>query len=351
VLSQFGPSTWVAILLGGLLAVVAFVPVAVVRYRRTGRLRPLDVVVLGAVAVYSVALWSYTLIPLPESDSFRCVSANLRPFQFVDDIRSDGHLLLHNRALLQVVFNVVLFLPLGFFLRVLLRRGAVVATTVGAAVSLAIELTQKTGIWGLYHCAYRVFDVDDLMLNTIGALLGSLLALPVASLLLRRRPAPAVHSVTAGRRVVGMLADLAVIAALGVPLTIAWRAFALYVLQWSVDDLPDWPDALLTYGAPALVEGYWVLARGRTVGEAAVQLEPVAQPGKQTRSRILKFGFGVGGFLLLESALVPGQFAGTVFAVVTLVVALRSRDHRGLSHVVADMELRIEGAPATQGTG
>lgn len=65
------------------------------------------------VAVYAVALWSYTLIPLPDRSDFRCVRHNLVPFEFIHDIIADGHTLLHNRALLQVALNVVLFVPLG----------------------------------------------------------------------------------------------------------------------------------------------------------------------------------------------------------------------------------------------
>lgn len=347
-LRQFGPSTWVALFLGGLLAVLAFVPVAAYRYRRAGRLRPVDVLVLLAVAVYAVALWSYTLVPLPEAQDFRCMPTQLQPFGFIDDIRTDPRPLLRNHALLQVVFNVVLFAPLGFFLRVLWRRGVIFATLAGLAISLAIEFTQLTGVWGMFHCAYRVFDVDDLILNTAGALLGSLIALPVQRMLLSRRPTPVAATVTFGRRMVGILADLMAIGVVGGSLTVAWRAFALYVLEWPIDQLPAVVDQLLGYGVPALVEGYWVLARGRTVGEAIVQLEPVAKPGAETRSRLAKFATGVGGYLLLSSGLLVLPFAELVFAVASLLAAWRSRDHRGLSHVVADMELRIEqfdGAP------
>src|SRR5699024_7095328 len=38
------------------------------------------------------------------------------------------------------------------------------------------EITQLTGIYGIYNCAYRLFDVDDLLFNTIGGIVGFLLA-------------------------------------------------------------------------------------------------------------------------------------------------------------------------------
>lgn len=38
---------------------------------------------------------------------------------------------------------------------------------------------QGTGVFGFFKCLYRLFDVDDLMLNTSGAVLGFLVTLPL----------------------------------------------------------------------------------------------------------------------------------------------------------------------------
>ena len=67
-----------------------------------------------------------------------------------------------------MIGNVVLFAPLGAVLR---ARGAELgqATVRGLALSLAIELTQL-GIPG------RTTSVDDVLLNTLGVVVGYLLA-------------------------------------------------------------------------------------------------------------------------------------------------------------------------------
>ena len=44
---------------------------------------------------------------------------------------------------------MLLFVPLGFFIRVIAHRGVVVAGLSGLAISLLIEVTQLTGAWGL----------------------------------------------------------------------------------------------------------------------------------------------------------------------------------------------------------
>ena len=50
------------------------------------------------------------------------------------------------------------------------------ALALAVTLTLAVELTQLTGIWGIYPCAYRQFNVDDLMLNSLGLIAGFVLA-------------------------------------------------------------------------------------------------------------------------------------------------------------------------------
>lgn len=115
---------------------------------------------------------------------------------------------------MQVVLNVLLFMPLGYFLRVLWGRGVIVSTATGLAVSAMIETTQITGVWGIYPCPYRLFDVDDLLANTSRAFLGAVLISLLLQLRNRWLPTPiAVRSgiseaperISLGRRVTGMV--------------------------------------------------------------------------------------------------------------------------------------------------
>ena len=72
---------------------------------------------------------------------------------------------------LSAIMNLVLCSVIGALLaRHRLRSGWAVLG--GFGLSLTVELTQLTGLWGLYPCPYRQFDVDDLILNTTGVALG-----------------------------------------------------------------------------------------------------------------------------------------------------------------------------------
>ncbi|MCI8578853.1 MAG: VanZ family protein [Lachnospiraceae bacterium] len=69
--------------------------------------------------------------------------------------------------LLNVVGNVVAFIPCGFFLPIISRRGRRWYNTIllGFGLSLCIELVQLVFKVGS-------FDVDDLLLNTLGGAVG-----------------------------------------------------------------------------------------------------------------------------------------------------------------------------------
>lgn len=119
---------------------------------------------------------TFTMYPLPENAAEYCTTHHIAPqlniLQFIGDIRVDGLY-----AILQLVMNVVLFMPFGYMATRWWRMGWIKVVICGAFFSLFIELTQLTGVWGVYPCAYRQFDVDDLLTNTFGAVLGACVAL------------------------------------------------------------------------------------------------------------------------------------------------------------------------------
>jgi glycopeptide antibiotics resistance protein len=73
--------------------------------------------------------------------------------------------------LLAPLMNLLLCAAIGALL-VRHRLHSRTAVLLGFGLSLTVELTQLTGIWGLYPCPYRHFDIDDLILNTAGVALG-----------------------------------------------------------------------------------------------------------------------------------------------------------------------------------
>lgn len=209
-------------LVGAAIAIVCFVPYLVYQYRRYGQFSASRSLWSGALLIYGTALVSYTLFPLP-SAAFCAVPHDdllvLDPTKYFRDMwqmHSQGSSwtsVLTGWTCLQMVLNVLLFLPLGVILRHLWKVRVLGATLLGLGVSLLIEVTQYTGNWFTAPCPYRVADVSDVLTNTLGALIGALIALLVPRLAADAGTLQAARRfarpLTRGRRLAGMLFDVA----------------------------------------------------------------------------------------------------------------------------------------------
>jgi glycopeptide antibiotics resistance protein len=205
-----------------IVVLIVMLPVAIISYRRRGRAGGWTTVVIYSFLFYLLAALMQTIIPLPANPTEYCAeqtyasAPQLRPFYFWDVLetraRVSGTWL--NPAMWSTALNVFLLLPLGFFLRYVVRTRFLAATAIGFGVSLLFELTQLTGLWFVYSCAYRLFSVDDLILNTTGAALGWLVAGPLIRLLPDLNPARDrrryAKRVTASRRVLALLTDMVI---------------------------------------------------------------------------------------------------------------------------------------------
>lgn len=109
------------------------------------------------LAVYFCAI--YSVVGLPDLRYVRFdLNINLKPFLyfFTNPVNN--------------LLNVIMFVPLGFFLPILFRRYLKLWRTIlfGFLFSLLIELLQIF--------TFRATDVNDLMTNTLGTLLGYIIA-------------------------------------------------------------------------------------------------------------------------------------------------------------------------------
>lgn len=75
-------------------------------------------------------------------------------------------------SFIQPFFNLLLTLPFGIYLRYLFKRNFSQTLVWSFMLTLSFELLQRSALFGLYPRPYRLFDVDDLMINTLGSLLG-----------------------------------------------------------------------------------------------------------------------------------------------------------------------------------
>lgn len=172
----------VTAVLSGLVAFLAIwavvlVPQLVMHQHRFGRIVPRRIAATAGVLAYGCLALALVFLPLPGPGARPSGGIQLTPFQWISDLHHNmtGPGLLNALTtpdFEQMAMNVVLFVPLGIFARLLWKRGLVGSTLLGFGVSFLIEITQLTANWGTVPFQYRIADVDDLIMNTSGALLG-----------------------------------------------------------------------------------------------------------------------------------------------------------------------------------
>jgi glycopeptide antibiotics resistance protein len=157
-------------------------------YWRFGYVMPSRAIVFYSFLFYGFSAIFLVSLPLPTVTPNFCDvhtlarQVRLVPLQFVPDIVQANQVTLRNLNLisilespvfLQVFFNFLLLMPLGFYLRYYFRVNRWwVAFAIALGATLTFELSQITGLFSLYPCPYRTFEVDDLLLNTAGAMVG-----------------------------------------------------------------------------------------------------------------------------------------------------------------------------------
>ncbi|WNM28003.1 VanZ family protein [Demequina capsici] len=213
-----------AVVAGGALWALFLAPLLLYQVRAYGGLSIPRAAGSAAVSIYAVALVAYTLLPTPGASSWCAKNHDgeieIHAFHSIAEIRRQIELhgvvgALTTFTVLQVVMNVVLFIPWGLLARRYFHMPFALAVLSGAFGSFMIETLQFAGGWTLIGCQYRVADIDDLIANTLGTLLGAVLAptflfwMPRARDLARLRLAP--RPVTGLRRAAAMLLDLALL--------------------------------------------------------------------------------------------------------------------------------------------
>lgn len=177
------------ILLSLLLIYLAFIPLLIHQYRRYGAIKVRGSIVMSSFIVYMITAWFMTVLPLPSIEaveSMKVIQPNFRPFLFIHTflnstdfsvVRPGTWLYsLKSASFYTVAFNVVLTIPFGVYLRQYFKLTLPFVALGGFLLSFFYEATQLSGLYGIYPKAYRFADVDDLIINTLGAVLGYFLA-------------------------------------------------------------------------------------------------------------------------------------------------------------------------------
>lgn len=168
--------------------VIAFlftIPYLLGQYHKYGSVNKFRTLIIYSFILYLMTIYFLVILPLPswkEVAQLTTERMRLIPFNFVADFLRETSLVITNpstylKALTEpcvyiVVFNIFMTIPFGMYLRYYFKCSLKKTVYLSFLLSLFFELTQLSGLYFIYPRSYRLFDIDDLILNTSGGILG-----------------------------------------------------------------------------------------------------------------------------------------------------------------------------------
>ena len=136
---------------------------------------PVSYPVLLIMLCYFVSVAAITIVPLPFSERYTRTTINLIPVvntakNLIDPLKKQSRLLAAD-VFENILGNLIMFIPFGILFPMINRRLAsykrvIVFAAIGSAL---IEVAQY---FSKYINNYRQVDIDDVILNTLGAVVG-----------------------------------------------------------------------------------------------------------------------------------------------------------------------------------
>lgn len=166
-------------------AFILTIPFLIHQYRKYGAIPILKSIIFYSLILYLITAYFLVMLPLPSVESVSKLTTprvQLTLFQFIKDIINVTNYkinsfesiikLLTQPTMYTILFNLVLTLPFGVYLRYYFNKKWYHSLLYSFILSLFFELTQLSGLYGIYPRPYRLFDVDDLLINSLGGLIG-----------------------------------------------------------------------------------------------------------------------------------------------------------------------------------
>ncbi|MBO4592117.1 MAG: VanZ family protein [Eubacterium sp.] len=212
------------------IAALFTLPFVIKHYRKYGGIAIMRTIVVYSFILYCMCTFLLTVLPLPTREAVMAMPDH--PIGWIPG--KDLYIGLKNVGLnlgnitnvrlwiqfftssdfFQVLFNIVMTIPLGIYLRYYFRFSLRETALTGLCASLFFEVTQYTALYGIYPKPYRFTEIDDLINNTLGAVIGYAIAPIICKLLPTREEIDRIsykkgENVTILRRFFAFVLDIA----------------------------------------------------------------------------------------------------------------------------------------------
>lgn len=286
----------VSFLIFPIIAFIITIPYMIRQYHKYGSIPMLRTIIVYSFVLYLLVAYLMVILPLPSIKEVSLMTTpwtQLIPFRFISDIIMysgfdindfSTYLSALKEPLIYVnLFNFLLTIPFGIYLRYYFNRKWWEVLILSFILSLFFEITQLSGLYGIYPRPYRLFDVDDLIVNTLGGLFGHIIT-PLFSFILptRKRLDEISYEngkkVSFARRTVAFFIDCIVINVIAI----------IFVLLFGIEVIS------IFYSFIYLI--YFVLFsfvfKGRTIGKSIVKLKIIDKNNKNVKlyQLLIKYG-------------------------------------------------------------
>lgn len=275
-----------ALIIFPIIALLSTVPFMIGQYQKHGSVSGYRYLVVFSFIFYLLMMYFLVILPLPDRGKvYKPCGYNLHLFSYLPEIaerydfNSTSGIMrfLKNAIFLEPVLNVIMFVPLGIYLRYYWHKPFHQVFLISFFISLFFELTQLSGLYGIYESPYRLFDVNDLLENTLGGVVGYLICPAFMSFLpslksISNRADHKGNTVTLTRRALAFYLDLIICSVITIGIL---KVFA---------DKKTWKVVLLIYGVMYV---FFLLqqlvSKGMTIGKHAVRITVVDRSGQHAK--------------------------------------------------------------------
>ncbi len=241
-----------AIFVFPIIAFLFTIPFILHQYHKYGSINRYRALIIYSFILYLIVIYFLVILPLPNIKDVSIPKGrtmNLVPFAFVSDFLTNSSFLFNDSStylkafsepsFYVAAFNILMTIPFGMYLRYYFKCSFKKVFLCGFLLSLFFELTQLTGLYFIYPYPYRLFDVDDLILNTFGSLLGYLLFGIIKGILPTREQIDKISlekgkSVSGFRRLTSFCLDILICLVLYVGISLVFNnKFLKYILLFT----------------------------------------------------------------------------------------------------------------------
>lgn len=201
------------ILVFPLIALFFTIPYIIFLYRKYGSISLFRTIIVYSFILYLIVIYFLVILPLPKISSvlnYTTPYMQLKPFNFINIFLSNTSLVINDistymiamkeECFYTVIFNIFITIPFGIYLRYYFKCSFKKTMLLSFLLSLFFELTQLSGLYFIYPRPYRLFDIDDLIINTLGGIIGYAIT-PIFSKILPSRESIDNKSYIKGKKV------------------------------------------------------------------------------------------------------------------------------------------------------